>query len=79
MDAQTKIQALQLIAAIIRGLGDRDRNVVAIQSDALKAAVRVAKEAATAETCLAAAGIDLMMLYCCKVQCDLILWECFAL
>ena len=56
MDAQTKMQALQLIAAIIRGLGDRDRNVVAIQSDALKAAVRVAKEAATAETCLAAAG-----------------------
>ena len=56
MDAQTKIQALQLITAIIQGLGDRDRNVVAIQSDALKAAVRVAKEAATAETCHAAAG-----------------------
>ena len=58
MDAQTKIKALQLIAAIIRGLGDRDRNVMSIQSDALKAAVRVVKEAATSETCLAAAGMS---------------------
>ncbi len=56
MDAQTKIEALQLIASIIRGLGDRDRNVMSIQSDALKAAVRVVKEAATSETSLAAAG-----------------------
>ena len=56
IDPQTKIQALQLIAAVVRGLGDRDRNTVAIQGDALKAAARVAKEAPTAETCLAAAG-----------------------
>ena len=56
IDTQTKIEALQLIASIVRGLGDRDRNVVSIQADALKAAVRSAKEAANSETCLAAAG-----------------------
>lgn len=56
IDTHTKIEALQLIASIVRGLGDRDRNVVSIQADALKAAVRSAKEAANSETCLAAAG-----------------------
>ncbi len=56
MDTQTKVEALQLIASLVRGLGDRDRNVVSIQTDALKAAVRSAKEAAASETCLAAAG-----------------------
>jgi hypothetical protein len=56
IDRQTKIEALQLIASIVRGLGDRDRNVVSIQADALKAAVRSPKEAADSETCLAAAG-----------------------
>lgn len=55
IDRHTKIEALQLIASIVRGLGDRDRNVVSIQADALKAAVRSAKEA-DSETCLAVAG-----------------------
>ena len=53
---QTKSEALRLMACIIQGLGDRDRNVLSIQADALKAAVRTAKEASSPETCIAAAG-----------------------
>ena len=70
MDAQTKMQALQLIAAIIRGLGDRDRNTASIQADALKAAVRAAKEAADSETCLAAAGV---------ASAKISVWACFGI
>lgn len=68
---QTKIEALQLIAAIVRGLGDRDRNTASIQADALKAAVRAAKEAADSETCLAAAGVASA-----KISVLGLLWNC---
>ena len=57
---QTRTEALQLMACITQGLGDRDRNVLSIQADALKAAVRMAKEVTSPETCMAAAGERLL-------------------
>ena len=66
MNVQTKSEALRLMACIIHGLGDRDRNVLSIQADALKAAVRTAKEASSPETCIAAAGEKMLQRCPCR-------------
>ena len=69
MNAQTKGEALRLMACIIQGLGDRDRNALSIQADALKAAVRTAREATSLETCMAAAGEGLLQGLPCWASC----------
>ena len=66
MNVQTKSEALRLMACIIQGLGDRDRNVLSIQADALKAAVRTGKEATSPETCIAAAGERMLQNLSCR-------------
>ena len=51
-----RVAALQLMAAVVAGVGDGDRNTAAVQADALKAVLRVAKEGPDADTCMALAG-----------------------
>ena len=51
-----RVAALQLMAAVVAGVGDGDRNTAAVQADALKAVLRAAKEGPDADTCMALAG-----------------------
>lgn len=53
-----RIAALQLVAAVVGGLGGGDRNSLGVQADALKAVSRVAKENADSKSRLAVAGAD---------------------
>lgn len=43
-DGATRVQALFLMAAVIDGAGPLDRNALSLQSDAMKAALRAAKD-----------------------------------
>lgn len=52
-----RLAALQLVAAVVGGLGGGDRSSAAIQADALKAAARVFKESRDSDACLAVAGV----------------------
>ncbi len=45
-----KVAALNLIAAAVEGLGDSDRNVLAVHAEALKTADRYAKDKTTDST-----------------------------
>ena len=52
--------ALELVASVVSGLGPGDRSTLAVQSDALKCAVRAVKDAADASSAvhhMAAASI----------------------
>ena len=51
-----RIAALQLMAAVVGGLGGGDRNSASVQADALKAVSRMAKDGASSEARLALAG-----------------------
>ncbi len=55
-EAPLRIAALQLVAAVVGGLGGGDRNSAGVQTDALKAVARVAKENTDSECRLAVAG-----------------------
>lgn len=59
MEAPIRNAAMQLMSAIVDGVGALDRNSASVQGDALKAASRVAKENGDSETLLAVAGITL--------------------
>lgn len=51
-----RIAALQLMAAVVGGLGGGDRNSASVQAETLKAVSRVAKYGANSEARLALAG-----------------------
>ncbi|CAL8466413.1 g5949 [Coccomyxa elongata] len=56
-EAPVRIAALQLMAAVVGGLGGGDRNSASVQAEALKAVSRVAKDGANSEARLALAGV----------------------
>lgn len=43
-DGATRAQALLLMAAVVEGAGAYDRNALSLQNDAMKAAIRAAKD-----------------------------------
>eukprot|EP00884_Botryococcus_braunii_P001693 jgi/Botrbrau1/11524/Bobra.0393s0003.2 len=56
-DGATRAQALLLMAAVVEGAGAFDRNALALQSDAMKAAIRAAKDNGDLATKVAAARV----------------------
>ena len=59
-----RIAALQLMAAVVGGLGGGDRNSASVQVDALKGVSRMAKDGASSEARLALAGAPQLACTC---------------